>query len=160
MQWSQWANPRALILNIQGAIDRSSLKHRSGAKYKLFTLTFLILNRIIFPLDGFQPHHPPFIPNIRLLILIHCSLFICHVKFDHCRRHLFFPLNVFYLVQTWFQSCTPECTNSLAFSPVLCTQDVIGINNNSIHVVKMTARIYGWKTSNCNIISYIIKVLE
>ena len=24
-----------------------------------------------------------------------------------------------YLVQTWFQSCTPEYTNSLAFFPVL-----------------------------------------
>ena len=82
------------------------------------TVTFSIFNIIIFHFDGLQPHHPPFILIIRVLLLIHCSLFICHVKFDHCRRHLFFPLNVFYLVQTWFQSCTPECTNSLAFFPV------------------------------------------
>ena len=32
----------------------------------------------------------------------------------HRRRHFFF----LYLVQTWFQSCTPEYTNSLAFFPV------------------------------------------
>ena len=149
-----------MIWNIEWSTDHSISVEQNEEYLHRTTITFFPFNRIIFRFDGLQPHHQPFIPNIRLLILIHCSLFICHVKFDHCRRHLFFQRFFFNMVQTWFQSCTPECTNSLAFSPVLCTQDVIGINNNSIHVVKMTARIYGWKTSNCNIISYIIKVLE
>ena len=32
-----WANPRALILNIEGATDRSCLQNRSWARYKIFT---------------------------------------------------------------------------------------------------------------------------
>ena len=39
---------RALILNIEGAVDHSCLINCSGAKYKIFTVTFLIFNRIIF----------------------------------------------------------------------------------------------------------------
>ena len=37
----------------------------------------------------------------------------------HRRRHFFIERFFNYLVQTWFQSCTPECTNSLAFFPVI-----------------------------------------
>ena len=36
-QRRQWANPRALILNIEGATDHSWLENRSGTKYKIVT---------------------------------------------------------------------------------------------------------------------------
>ena len=67
-QRTQWANPRALILNIEGAMDHSCLINCSGAKYKVFTLTFLIFNGIIFRFDSFQPHHPPVISVTRILV--------------------------------------------------------------------------------------------
>ena len=44
------------------------LENHSGAKYKTFTLTFLISNRIIFLLDQFQPHQPPVILTTRMLV--------------------------------------------------------------------------------------------
>ena len=48
-------------------MDHSFLINCSGAKYKIFTVTFLIFNRIIFCFDSFQNH------------IIHLSfwLFIC-----------------------------------------------------------------------------------
>ena len=73
--------------------DSLCLENCSGAKYKIFTVTFLIFNRIKFRFDGFQPHHPTFILTTRILISIHLSLFICHVKLDHCRRHFFFEVS-------------------------------------------------------------------
>ena len=96
-QGMQWANPRALILNIGGSTNCSWPHNCSGAKWKIFTsyrCNFLISNIIVFRLDGFQPHHPPVVPTIHILILMHCSLFIYHVNFFHHRRHHFF-LNVF-----------------------------------------------------------------
>ena len=38
----QWANPRALILNIEGATDQSYLKNWSGTKYKAVLLYWSI----------------------------------------------------------------------------------------------------------------------
>ena len=101
-----------MIWNIEWSTDHSISVEQNEEYLHRTTITFFPFNRIIFRFDGLQPHHQPFIPNIRLLILIHCSLFICHVKFDHCRRHLFFQRFFFNMVQTWFQPCTPECTNS------------------------------------------------
>ena len=46
------------------------------------TVTFLIFNKIIFLLDGFQqPHHPPIIPTMYTVILKHGSLCFHYVKF-------------------------------------------------------------------------------
>ena len=44
-----------------------------------------------------------------MLIFMHCSLFICHVKFHigHFTSSFFNHFSNF-LVQTWFQSCAPE----------------------------------------------------
>ena len=69
----QWANPRALILNIQGTIDHSCLENRSGAKYKIFTVTFLIFIIIIFHLDGFQLYDPAVISTIHVVLFMNCS---------------------------------------------------------------------------------------
>ena len=68
------SNPHALIFNIEGATDHSCLISHSGATYKIFTVTFLIFNRIIFRFHGFQPHHPPFISTMHILLFINCSL--------------------------------------------------------------------------------------
>jgi hypothetical protein len=64
-------NPRALILTIEkkGATDYSCLENRSGAKYKVFTVTFLIFNIIIFRFDGFQPHHT----RLKYLVQMWCQ---------------------------------------------------------------------------------------
>ena len=87
-QLRQWANPRALILNIEGATDYSCLENLSVIKYKiLFTVTFLIFNKIIFRFDGFQAHHLPVILTIHILILMDCSLFIHYVNIHHCWFH-------------------------------------------------------------------------
>ena len=53
----------------------------SGAKYKTFTLTFLIFDGILFLLDQFQPHqfqphHPSVISTIHMVILKQCCLHI------------------------------------------------------------------------------------
>ena len=53
------------------------LFHLSGAKYKILhriVVTFLIFNIIIFHLNGFKPHHLPFIPTIHMLVSINKSL--------------------------------------------------------------------------------------
>ena len=63
--------PFSVILNIKAATDHSCLENCSGAKCKIFTVAFLIFNRIIFRFDGFQPHHQPFI--LTICICIHLS---------------------------------------------------------------------------------------
>ena len=98
------SNPHALIFNIEGATDHSCLISHSGATYKIFTVTFLIFNRIIFCFNSFQPHHPPFISTIYMLIFMDYSLFIHHVKFSTIVAVTFFERFFKYLVQTWFQS--------------------------------------------------------
>ena len=50
------------------------LINRSGAKYKIFTVTFLILNRIIFRSDGLQTKILPFILTIHMPVFINQSL--------------------------------------------------------------------------------------
>ena len=45
------------------------------------TVILSICNKIIFLLDGFQPHHPAIIPTTHMLILMHCSLCFHYVKF-------------------------------------------------------------------------------
>ena len=87
-QRRQKANPRALILNIEGVTDRSCLINWSGTKYKavllyiiLTTITFLIFNKIIFRFDRFQPHLPAVISTTRMLVLINKSLRTLLLKF-------------------------------------------------------------------------------
>ena len=82
--------------------------HLSGAKWKYLhriTITFLIFNRIIFHLNGFQPHHQPFILPIHAVIFVHCSLFTPHVNIFHHRRLTFFfkifGSNVVSVVYSW-----------------------------------------------------------
>ena len=92
-------------------------ENRSGAKYKILhriAVTFLIFNIIIFPLDGFQPHHPLFILTIHVVILKHCSLCFHYVKFPPCVT----SINYFF-VQTWFQLCAPGISLKIGFFPVL-----------------------------------------
>ena len=150
----QWANPCALILNIEGTLDRPSLINHSGAKCKIFTVTFLIFNRIIFRFDGFQLHHPPVIPAIRRLIFMHYSLFNHYVKLYHCHRH--FLLNGFFcfFCSNVFQSCTPECTNSLAFFPVTVRLVIIIIwvlhtSCDEVHKHERRSRSTCTTTHNC-----------
>ena len=48
------SQPRALILNIEGSTDHSiSVEQNVKYLYRI-TVTFLILNRIIFRFDGFE----------------------------------------------------------------------------------------------------------
>ena len=103
-----------MILNIEGATDQENC---SGANSKILhciAVTFLIFNIIIFPLDGFQPHHPPFISTIHPVILKHCSLCFHYVKFPPWSS----SFNKFFFVQTWFQSCAPGISLKIRFFPV------------------------------------------
>ena len=63
------------------------LENHSGAKYKIFTsyiaVTFWIFNILIFPFDAFQPHHPPVIPTIHMVLFINYSLGTLWAKFHH-----------------------------------------------------------------------------
>ena len=81
--------PNTFILNIEGATDHSCLENCNGAKYKIFTVTFSIFNKIIFHLDGFQLHHSLVISTIHMVTCVHCSLFIHHIKFRHGQFHFF-----------------------------------------------------------------------
>ena len=67
-------------LNIEKATDHTCLENCSRAKYKIFTLIFLISNRIIFHLDGLQPHHPTVMLSIHTVTCAQCILFIHYVK--------------------------------------------------------------------------------
>ena len=111
--------------------------HLSRAKYKILhriAATFLIFNIIIFPLDGFQPHHPPFISTIHTVILKHCSLFFLLCQVSTIVVVTFFLNFWLILVQTWFQSCTLEYIYQF-FSFFSCVWQT----------VKMTAAgWYGW----------------
>ena len=104
-QRRQWANPRALILNIEGATDHSISVEQNGKYLHRITVTFLIFNRIIFRFDGFQQHHPPFISTIHTVMFKLCSLCFHYVKFPPCgRRHLnkfLFFSNVVSVVCSW-----------------------------------------------------------
>ena len=57
-------------LNIEGATDHSYLINHSGAKFKIFTVTFLTFNIIIFYLDGFQQYNLAVISTIHMIISI------------------------------------------------------------------------------------------
>ena len=68
-------------LNIEKATDHTCLENRSRAKYKIFTLIFLISNIIIFHLDGFQPHHHPTVMlSIHTVTYAQCILFIHYMR--------------------------------------------------------------------------------
>ena len=65
-------------------------------------VTFLIFNRIIFHLvDGFrfQPHHPPFILTIHMVLFINCSLSTLWLKLHHGRFHFFVSVSL----NIWFK---------------------------------------------------------
>ena len=62
------------ILNIEGAINQFMFRKLQWSKMHNFIVTFLIFNRIIFCFHGFQPHHPPFISTMHILLFINCSL--------------------------------------------------------------------------------------
>ena len=59
---------------MKGATDHFCLENCSGAKYKIFTVTFLIFNRIIFRFDGFQASIIPFISTIHMVAFVHYPL--------------------------------------------------------------------------------------
>ena len=92
-----------MLLNIERATDHSCLINRSGAKYKIFTVTFLIFNIIIFLFNEFQSHHPPVIPTIHMVLFMNCSLFIYHIKFHHrCRQKVENTLSFYYRARVFF----------------------------------------------------------
>ena len=74
-QKRQWANPRSIILIIQGAADNNSSSNPnncSWSKAKIFTVTIFVPNEIIkFHLKGFPPWHPAVLSTIYVLLCIH-----------------------------------------------------------------------------------------
>ena len=107
-----------MILNIEKATDHTCLENCSRAKYKIFNLIFLISNRIIFHLDGFQPHHPTVILSIHTETCAQCILFIhYYVKLpivDIISLFRYFS----FLNQTWIFSCEKSAPCSIIASYV------------------------------------------
>ena len=107
-QRRQQANSRALILNIQGAIDHSCLKNCSEREYKTVTscyCNFLILNRIILSVDYYQSNHPPVILTTRMhMYSLYCEFFVIGI------HHGGFPYFSFHFVDSKKQQ-------KLAFTP-------------------------------------------
>ena len=85
-----------IILIIKGAADHSCLNNLSWMiKIKKHCYNFFTPNRMIFQLDGFQPHHPLVNLTTHMLIYIYIYTVDCLFvmsSFHHCCCHSFFNL--------------------------------------------------------------------
>ena len=100
-QRRQRANPRVLILNIEGATYHSCLENHSGAKYEIFNVTFPIFNRIIIRFNGFES----ICPYISSNHIYHLIIKNFVVEIHH--GHFHFLVNTFF----WFYRSYTRCTS-------------------------------------------------
>ena len=110
--------PFSVILNIKAATDHSCLENCSGAKYKIFTVTFLIFINNNIPFRWLSTASSTGHQSFLLLVCLY-SCFIDHLfiisSFHHGCYNFFLTGFINFLVQTWYQPCAPECTKFLAF---------------------------------------------
>ena len=111
----QCANPRSLILNIKGATDHSFLNNHSWSKYK----TICILHHCNYSSKELitkpvAPYSTADSSSYLFWLLTWCysTMVVSLLRYAFLFK---------FLVQTRVQSCTPECTNSLAFFPVVAS---------------------------------------